>query len=157
MKKTKLLIADDNAAFRRRLGEFLQEYGDMEVIGEACNGKEAVSKVEELQPDLVLMDVRMPDMNGMNAITVLNALPAPPKVIVLTVFDCLEYRLSAEAAGAEGYVVKAALADELVPAIRAQAELKRGMSFKSKQKGRNGRGRIQIRLKRTKRARRDDR
>jgi len=151
MAKIKLLLVDDSTDFRRRLIEFLREYGDIQVIGEATNGTEAVSKAMELQPDLVLMDVRMPEMNGMNAIALLKALPVPPKVIVLTVFDYPEYRRSAEAAGAEGYIVKAAISDELVQAIRTHACCNGGVSSKRKHKGgngRNGRGRLKIRNRR---------
>jgi DNA-binding NarL/FixJ family response regulator len=122
MEKIRLLIVDDNAAFRQKLIEFLNEHQDLEVIGEVGNGKEAVSKAEVLQPDLVLMDVRMPDMDGLSATRALKALASPPKVIILSVFDCIEYRQSAEAAGAEGYLVKATIPDELVPTIRTQVD-----------------------------------
>jgi DNA-binding NarL/FixJ family response regulator len=119
-RKIRLLIVDDNVIFRQKLAEFLQEYGDIDVIGEAANGEEGLSKAKELKPDMVLLDVRLPDMNGLSAISSLKVQPAAPKVIVLTVFDCIEYRQSAEIAGAEGYVVKASITDELLPAIRKQ-------------------------------------
>jgi YesN/AraC family two-component response regulator len=118
MKKIRLLIVDDNAAFRQKLIEFLCEHEDLEVIGEAGTGREALSKAKELQPEVVLIDVRMPDMDGLSATRALKAQASPLKVIILSVFDCIEYRQSAEAAGAEGYLVKASITDELVPAIR---------------------------------------
>lgn len=118
MKKISLLIVDDNAAFRQNLIEFLCEYKDLEVIGEAGTGREALSKAKELHPEVVLIDVRMPDMDGLCTTRALKAQASPVKVVILTVFDCIEYRQSAEAAGADGYLVKTSITDELVPTIR---------------------------------------
>jgi DNA-binding NarL/FixJ family response regulator len=145
-RKIRLLIVDDNAVFRRKLAEFLQECGEMEVIGEAGTGRDGLSKARELKPDLVLMDVRLPDMNGLSIISALKVLPAAPKVIVLTVFDCIEYRQSAEIAGAVGYVVKASITDELLPAIRTQVDGSGKLALKRKCKDETDGGASGMRL-----------
>ena len=90
----------------------------MEVIGEACDGEEAVRKVIELRPDIVTMDARMPVMNGLDTLRALKALASPPKVFILTAFDAIEYREAANAAGADAYLVKASITAELVAAIK---------------------------------------
>lgn len=117
-EKTKIVVVDDSAVFRQGLIDFLRGYGDMEVVGEACDGETAVRKVGELTPDVVMMDVRMPVMNGLVALRALKALKSPPKVFILTAFDSIEYREAAKAAGADAYMAKASITEELIPAIR---------------------------------------
>jgi len=112
------LIVDDNASFRRRVKEFLASEPDIEVIGEAADAQEAILKAKELQPDLVLMDVRMPGTNGIAATRQLKDEMPELRVIILTIYDLQEYREAALASGANGYVVKKSLIEELVPAIR---------------------------------------
>jgi DNA-binding NarL/FixJ family response regulator len=112
------LIVDDDASFRRHVKEFLASEPDIEVIGEAADGQEALLKTRELQPDLVLMDVRMPGVNGVDATRQLKDEMPELRVIVLTIFDMQEYREAAMASGANGYVVKKSFIEELVPAIR---------------------------------------
>jgi len=112
------LIVDDNAGFRRRVKEFLASEPDIEVIGEAADGREAILKARELQPDLVLMDVRMPGINGLEATRQLKDEMPKLEVIILTIYDLQEYREAALASGASGYVVKKSLIEELLPAIR---------------------------------------
>jgi len=112
------LIVDDDASFRRRVKEFLTSEPDIEVIGEAADGQEAFLKTRELQPDLVLMDVRMPGVNGVDVTRQLKDEMPELSVIILTIFDMQEYREAAMASGASGYVVKKSLIEELVPAIR---------------------------------------
>ncbi len=118
-QKTKTLIVDDSAMFRQLLKDFLCGEGDIEVVGEACDGEEAVRKVIELRPAVVTMDVRMPAMNGISALQAIKALPSPPKVIILTAFDVIEYREAAKAGGVDVYVMKASIANDLIPAIKA--------------------------------------
>jgi len=112
------LIVDDNARFRRRVKEFLASEPDIEVIGQAADGREAILEARELQPDLVLMDVRMPGINGLEATRQLKDEMPKLKVIILTIYDLQEYREAALASGASGYVVKKSLIEELLPAIR---------------------------------------
>jgi DNA-binding NarL/FixJ family response regulator len=122
---TRTLIVDDDARFRQRVKEFLASEPDIEVIGEAADGREAILKARELKPDLVLMDVRMPGTNGINATRQLkNELPEL-KVIILSMYDLQEYREAAMASGASGCVVKKSLIEELVPAIKSAVRIER--------------------------------
>jgi DNA-binding NarL/FixJ family response regulator len=116
------LIVDDDALFRRRVKELLATQPDIEVIGEAADGREAVLKARELEPDLVLMDVRMPGTNGINATRQIKDEMPELKVIILTIYDLQEYREAAMASGAGGYVIKKSLIEELLPAIRGVFE-----------------------------------
>lgn len=115
----RILIVDDHADFRRRLMEFLASEPEIEVVGEAGEAQEAILKARELQPDLVLMDVRMPGINGISATRQLKDEMPQLKVIVLTILDLEEYREAAMASGASGYVIKKHLVQELLPAIRS--------------------------------------
>ena len=114
----RVLIADDNANFRQMLTSFLSSEGDIEIIGEAHDGEEAVRKVRGLRPSVVTVDVRMPVMNGLDALEAIKALPSPPKVIILTAFDSIEYREAAREANADAFVEKKSLVNDLLPAIR---------------------------------------
>ena len=118
MQITRTLIVDDDGSFRRRVKGLLASERDIEVIGEAADGQEAILKARELEPDLVLMDVRMPGMNGMNATRQIKNEMPEIKVLILTIFDLQEYREAAMASGASGYVIKKSLIEELMPAIR---------------------------------------
>ncbi len=118
MQEVRTLIVDDNAGFRRGVKILLAYEPDIVVIGEAADGQEAILKARELKPDLVLMDVRMPGISGIDATRQLKEEIPELKVIVLTIFDLEEYREAAMASGANGYVAKKSLIEELVPAIR---------------------------------------
>jgi two-component system invasion response regulator UvrY len=118
MNTIRVLIVDDDDRFRWRLGQFLSTVPHMQVIGEAATGQEALVTARELKPDLVLMDVRMPGMNGVSATRRLKEEIPETRIIVLSVYDLQEYRDAALASGASAYVIKKSLIDELVPAIR---------------------------------------
>jgi DNA-binding NarL/FixJ family response regulator len=118
MESVKVLIADDDERFRRRIGQFLAAEPSFEIIGEAATGHEAVTRARDLRPDLVLMDVRMPGMNGVSATRCLKGEMPNLKVIVLSVYDLQEYKDAALASGANAYVVKKSMMEELIPAIR---------------------------------------
>jgi DNA-binding NarL/FixJ family response regulator len=118
MSAIKTLIVDDNADFRRRVREILALELDIAVVGEAADGREAVRKARRLEPDLILMDVRMPRMNGINATHQLKREMPEIQVVILTTYDLEEYRKAAAASGASGYVVKRSLVNVLLPAIR---------------------------------------
>jgi DNA-binding NarL/FixJ family response regulator len=122
----RILVADDNASFRQRIKEFLASKPGMEIVGEAADGEDALRRTGELEPDVVLMDVRMPVTNGISATQQIREQMPDVKVIILSRFDLQEYREAAVDSGASGYVVKRALVDELVPAIRRSTESKRG-------------------------------
>lgn len=118
MNSIRVLVVDDNAAFRQRVAEFLAAEPDLEVVGEAADGGEALLKARELAPDLVLMDVRMPGTNGISATRQIREQVPAVKVIVLSCFDVQEYREAAMASGASGYVFKRSLIENLLPAIK---------------------------------------
>ena len=118
MQIARTLIVDDNANFRRGIKEFLALEPDIEVIGEAADGQEAILKARELKPDVVLMDVSMPGTNGIDATRQLKDEMPELKVIVLSIFDLQQYRKAAMANGANGCVAKESLFEELLPAIR---------------------------------------
>src|SRR5690348_9228693 len=94
---------------------------DIEVIAEAVNGQEAISHAAELCPDVILMDVRMPVLDGLQATRAITALPDPPKVLVLTTFDLDDYVYEALRSGASGFLLKDASAHELAEAVRLVA------------------------------------
>ncbi|NLX70805.1 MAG: response regulator transcription factor [Clostridiales bacterium] len=118
MDKIKVLIADDHSLIRKGLEQLLELEGDIEVIGEASNGKEAVEKAIQLNPDVILMDVNMPVQNGVNAIRELKENGCKAKVVVLTIHDDQEYLVEAVKVGADGYIMKDAEIDHLIKAIR---------------------------------------
>ncbi|MDX6277778.1 MAG: hypothetical protein QOJ72_1906 [Nocardioidaceae bacterium] len=118
---TRVLIADDHPAYRRGLCLMLSGVDGLTVAGEAQTGLQAVAMAEELLPDVVIMDLRMPDLDGIEATRRLTGRPAPPAVIVLTMFDDDDSVFAAMRAGAQGYLLKDAEEDEIVRAIRAAA------------------------------------
>jgi DNA-binding NarL/FixJ family response regulator len=122
VQATRVLIVDDNAGFRRRIKGFLASAPDIEVVGEAGDGQEALSKAAALEPDVVLMDVRMCGTNGLEATRRLREALPEIHVIMLSRFDLQEYKDAAMARGASAYVAKKALVDELLPAIRRSIE-----------------------------------
>jgi DNA-binding NarL/FixJ family response regulator len=121
---TKCLIADDQAMVREGFGALLAAQEDMAVVGQAANGAEAVRLCREVRPDVVLMDVRMPVMDGLDATRQILSRQddeSGPRVLVLTTFDLDEYVYEALRAGASGFLLKDAPGDELVRAIRVIA------------------------------------
>jgi DNA-binding NarL/FixJ family response regulator len=115
----RILLVDDQGIIREGLGSLLRSKPDIEVIGEAENGQIAVDMAIALQPDVVLMDVRMPVMDGVAAIRVLRQKAPDIKVLVLTTFDDDEYITQAMGCGARGYLLKDTPSEELAQAIRA--------------------------------------
>jgi len=113
----RVLLADDDALVRAGLALILGGSSSIEVVGEAPNGVAAVSRVESGGVDVVLMDIRMPVMDGIAATAAVLALPSPPKVIVLTTFDADEYVVRALAAGANGFLLKDTPPADIVDAI----------------------------------------
>jgi DNA-binding NarL/FixJ family response regulator len=117
----RLLLVDDDPLVRSALSLMLGGQSDQEVVGEAADGREGVQLARRLRPDVVLMDVRMPVMNGLEATRELHAGPEPPRVIVLTTFDADEHVVGAIAAGADGFLLKDTPPAEIVAAIRKVA------------------------------------
>jgi DNA-binding NarL/FixJ family response regulator len=116
--KLKVLLADDHAIVRQGLRFFLNMQPDIEVVGEAANGREAVEQAKRLHPDVVLMDLIMPVMNGIESTAELRALIPGVKVLVLTTFADKDHVLNAIKAGANGYLLKDAEPDRIAAAIR---------------------------------------
>jgi DNA-binding NarL/FixJ family response regulator len=117
----RVLIIDDDALVRAGLTMLLAGAGDIEIVGEAADGSEVEDAVAERQPDVVLMDIRMPGMDGLAATEILRGHDRPPEVIVLTTFDTDEHVLRALRAGASGFLLKDTPPAEIVRAVRVVA------------------------------------
>ena len=121
MEKLKILLAEDHAILREGLKRLIAEQPNMEVVGEADNGIAAWQQAQELQPDVVLMDITMPRLNGADATVKIRELCPNVKVIALTGHRASAYLNEVLKAGASGYVLKAAAIDELINAIQTVA------------------------------------
>lgn len=117
----KVLLVDDQPLLRMGFRLILEGEGDMQVVGEASNGIEALRAVEGLQPDVVLMDVRMPLMDGIEATGKISASPSEARVIILTTFDLDEYAFAGLQAGASAFLLKDVAPSDLVHAVRLVA------------------------------------
>lgn len=115
----KVLLVDDHQVVRRGLRTFLEVQDDIEVVGEAADGAEGVERAEELKPDIVLMDVKMPGMDGIDALRKLRELNNPARVLIVTSFTEQRTVVPALRAGAAGYVYKDVDPDALAGAIRS--------------------------------------
>ncbi|MCL6522420.1 MAG: response regulator transcription factor [Firmicutes bacterium] len=122
MKPIRVLLVDDHTILREGIRSLLEEQEDMEVVGEAGDGVEAVELTDRLLPDVVLMDIGLPRMNGVDATQAILRRHPEVRVLVLTMHDSEEYVRTILQAGASGYVLKRSAARELVSAIRAVHE-----------------------------------
>jgi len=121
-RKLKLLLADDHALVREGIRSSLDRYPSLSVVGEAVNGKDAVQKCKKLQPDVILLDINMPEMSGLEATPLIRKLCPKTKIIALTVHDAKEYVFQILRRGAHGYVLKDTSSAELVRAIETVAD-----------------------------------
>jgi DNA-binding NarL/FixJ family response regulator len=117
----RVLVVDDQALVRGGFRSILETQPDIDVVGEAEDGQDAVEQCATALPDVVLMDIRMPRLDGLAATATIVAAPSPPKVLILTTFDLDEYVYQALRAGASGFLLKSAPPRELADAIRTIA------------------------------------
>ncbi len=117
-ERARLVIADDHELARAGLRSMLMSDPSLEIVGEAANGGEAVTRCRDLRPDLVLMDIRMPELDGMAATRMIKELSPATSVLIVTMHETPDYLLEAIRAGAAGYVLKDATRAELLAAVR---------------------------------------
>ncbi|GGF50379.1 response regulator transcription factor [Echinicola rosea] len=118
MEKIKVVLADDHMVVRSGIKNLLENEGEVEVIGEASNGEEALEKVKEVKPDILIIDIRMPVMNGLNATRKLTSTQQETKSLILSMHDDEDYILQSIECGAAGYLLKDTSKDEFMKAIR---------------------------------------
>ena len=121
-KVVRIVVVDDEPMVCAHLRTILGSAADIEVVGEAHDGAEAIEVVTRERPDVVLMDLRMPRMDGLTAIEALAARPEPPALVALTTFDADEYVLRALRAGAAGFLVKSTPPEDLIGLVRVAAD-----------------------------------
>ena len=119
MLKTRVLVADDHPMIRTGMRSLLEPHNDFEVVGEASNGEEAVTLAGELKPDVVIMDIVMPKLNGIEATKLIKQASPSTAILILTAYSDIYYILGLLEAGACGYLLKDTRGDELVNAIRS--------------------------------------
>jgi len=119
MDKIKVLLAEDHVMVRQGTREFVQREPDMEVVGEAGDGEEAVKLATKLKPDVIVMDIAMPKLNGIEATKKIKALHPSTAILILTAYDYDQYIFALLEAGAAGYLLKGVQVRELIDAIRA--------------------------------------
>jgi len=126
MEKIRIILADDHTILREGLKVLLEKQGNIKVVAEASNGQEAVSKTVEFQPDVVILDISMPLMEGLEATRQIRREAPNVRILVLTMHDDSEFFLQLLRAGASGYVTKKSVASDLINAVEA---VYRGESF----------------------------
>jgi DNA-binding NarL/FixJ family response regulator len=117
----RVVLADDQQLIRTALRMVMEEIDDLEVVGEAATGEEAVTLTEELRPDVVVMDIRMPQVDGIEATRRITAGPTDTRIVVLTTFDDDDHVYGALRAGASGFLVKDMALDDIIGAVRVVA------------------------------------
>lgn len=116
--KSRILIADDHALVRRGLKALLEGHPDWEVCGEASGGQEAIDKAKELRPDLIIMDISMPGLDGLEATRQIRQMSPEIEVLIVTMHGSREMMQAARRAGARGYILKSASFDRLADALQ---------------------------------------
>lgn len=131
MDLIRTLLVDDSREFLRAASQFLSGDPSIEVVGKCLTAKEAVQQAANLSPDLILMDLAMPDMNGLEATHLIKGQDDPPRVIILTMHDNPEYRQASQAAQADGFVAKSDFGVELMPIIKEIFNIQRKANGKN--------------------------
>jgi DNA-binding NarL/FixJ family response regulator len=121
MDKPRVLLAEDHSVVREGTRGMLERDGSVSVVGEAADGPSAVALARQLAPDVVLLDIGLPLLNGIDATRQIKALPKPPRILILTAYDDAAYARAAFEAGANGYLVKTATMGRIIQAIHAVA------------------------------------
>jgi DNA-binding NarL/FixJ family response regulator len=119
MRSLRVLLVDDSAEFLESAARLLALHQDLRIVGRVSSGRDALEQVAALQPDLVLMDLAMPGMNGLETTRQIKAQPAPPRVVIMTLYDVAEYRTAASAAAADGFIAKSSMRTQLLPLLAA--------------------------------------
>lgn len=122
MPRIRILLAEDHALVRAGIRSLLEQQPDMEVVGEAANGQEAIQEVQTLRPDVVIMDIAMPGITGLEATRQIKATFPNVRILTLTMHEDERYFFQSIHAGASGFIVKGALPEEFLVAVRAVAE-----------------------------------
>ena len=121
MERIRVLIADDHRDFRKVVHEFLNRLPNVAVVGEACDGDEAVEQVGRLAPDVVLMDIKMPNKNGLEATRIIKDRWPTTRVLISTLNDSVVYRIQAQEAKADGFIVKSDMKPSLEQTFGSRA------------------------------------
>lgn len=119
MSPIRVLLVDDNPEFLDATTRFLSSDTWLEIIGQTLSGQEALERTNSLKPDLILMDLAMPKMNGLEVTRQIKALPNSPRVIILTLYDNAEYRLASQEVQADGFIAKSDLGVQLLSMIHS--------------------------------------
>jgi two-component system, NarL family, response regulator NreC len=119
LNKIRVFLADDHQVFREGMRLLLEKVADIEILGEAENGADAIARVSQLMPDIVIMDITMPGLNGLEATRQIKQMHPSVKVLILTMHETDQYLSEMLEVGASGYVVKTTTSSELISAIRA--------------------------------------
>jgi DNA-binding NarL/FixJ family response regulator len=117
MKPIRVLLVDDNVDFLDAAARFLAAKPRIEIVGKTLSGRDAVERTPTLKPDLVLMDLMMPEMDGLEATRLLKQLPDPPAVIVVSLYDDQTFRTATQEAGADAFLTKQVLSKQLMPLL----------------------------------------
>jgi len=117
MNRLKVLLVDDSAEFLESAARLLMLHQELHIVGRAASGISALEQVTVLNPDLVLMDLAMPGMTGLETTRQIKARPAAPRVVIMTLYDVAEYRAAARAATADGFIAKSSIRSQLLPLL----------------------------------------
>ena len=117
MNPLRILLVDDSAEFLESAARLLMLHQELCIVGRAASGSSALEQVAVLNPDLVLMDLAMPGMNGLETTRRIKARQAAPRVVIMTLYDVAEYRAAARAATADGFIAKSSIRSQLLPML----------------------------------------